>query len=247
MDEARAQRLLSPASFQDVLWQVGDLPGAAVPVDQEVFLEYQGAVAQPPAPRAAAAQPPPDTEIYLAPLRRTSGLLSVGTPENITSNPGYDNQPFFTADNKAVLFSSIRGGATQTDIFKYDMETRKITQVTHTAESEYSPTVTPLGQLSVVRVELDAAKTQRLWQFTADGGDPHVILDALKPVGYHAWANDHILALYVLGTPATLQVADVHGGPARIVATDIGRSLARIPGRDRSASSSGCTTATRRR
>ena len=36
-------------------------------------------------------------------------------------------------------------------------------------------------------------------------------------------------ALFVLGQPATLQVADTRDGSARIVATDIGRSIQRIP------------------
>ena len=38
------------------------------------------------------------------------------------------------------------------------------------------------------------------------------------------------LALFVLGSPATLQVADTRSGKAEIVARDIGRSIQRIPG-----------------
>jgi hypothetical protein len=41
MDEPRVRRLLSQGSLQEILWQVGDLPGAVVPVDHEVFLEYE--------------------------------------------------------------------------------------------------------------------------------------------------------------------------------------------------------------
>lgn len=102
--------------------------------------------------------------------------------------------------------------------------------MTNTPESEYSPTVTPTGTLSVVRVELDKDSTQRIWEFTADGRDPRLVLDAIRPVGYHAWADDHTLALFVLGQPATLQVADTKTGTARVVASDIGRSLQPIPG-----------------
>jgi len=102
--------------------------------------------------------------------------------------------------------------------------------VTNTPESEYSPTVTPSGNLSVIRVELDAAKTQRLWQFTLDGRDPRPVLENVKPVGYHAWSDDHTLALFVLGQPATLQLADAGPGAAVVLASDIGRSLQRIPG-----------------
>ena len=40
----------------------------------------------------------------------------------------------------------------------------------------------------------------------------------VKPVGYHAWADDHTLALFVLGQPATLQLADTRTGDAEILA-----------------------------
>jgi hypothetical protein len=180
-------------------------------------------------PPPSAAEPPPDTEIYLASLKVANGTLEVGTPANITNSPGYDNQPSFTPDGRTVLFTSRRGG-TQTDIFKYDIAAKRLSQLTSTPESEYSPTVTPNGAVSVIRVELDGQNTQRLWQFTAEGRDPKVVLENVKPVGYHAWADDHTLALFVLGQPATLQLADTRTGTARTVASDIGRSIQRIPG-----------------
>jgi WD40-like Beta Propeller Repeat len=232
MDASKVRRMMSPGSLQEMLWQVGDLPGAIVSVDREIFLEYEPAQATPPPPAAPAspAQAPPDTEIYLAPLKNVNGVLEVGPAIDISNNPGYDNQPFFTPDGRGVLFTSVRGpGVTQTDIYRYDIAARQISQVTATPESEYSPTITPAGNLSVVRVELDADKTQRLWQFTADGRDPRVLVETIKPVGYHAWADAQSLALFVLGPPATLQLVDPRSGTAATLATDIGRSLQRIP------------------
>jgi hypothetical protein len=180
-------------------------------------------VAQPP---AAPAPAPPDTEIMLAPL--ASGA-SVGRPVNITNSPGYDNQPAFTPDGASLFFTSIRGGGTQTDIYRYDIATGATTQVTHTPESEYSPTVTPdAAHISVIRVEGDG--TQRLWRFTLDGRAPELVLAGVKPVGYHAWADDRTLALFVLGSPATLQIADTRTGTADIVVRGINRSIQRIPG-----------------
>ena len=246
LDESKVQRAMSPGSMQELLWQLGDMPGAIVPVDHEVFLEFepprQQAPPAAPAPQPAA-QAPPDTEIYLARLKIANGAIDVGTPVNITSNPGYDNQPFFTRDGASVLFTSMRTAAgtappasaspaagPQTDIYRYDIADRRVLQVTRTPESEYSPTVTPDGALSVIRVELDGNSTQRLWQFTAAGADPKVVLENVKPVGYHAWADDHTLALFVLGQPATLQLADTKTGTARVIASDIGRSVQPIPG-----------------
>ncbi len=184
-----------------------------------------------PAAAQQAQQPaPPDTEIFLAPLTIAHGRVDVGQPVNITRSPGYDNQPAFTRDGESILFTSIRGGGSQTDIYRYDIASSALTRVTNTPESEYSPTITPAGNLSVVRVELDKDKTQRLWQFTADGRNPRLVLDSIKPVGYHAWADDHTLVLFVLGQPPTLQLADTSTGKARIAASDIARSLQPIPG-----------------
>jgi hypothetical protein len=169
---------------------------------------------------------PPDTEIFLATLG--SGA-SVGRAVNITNSPGYDNQPAFTPDGASLLFTSIRGGGTQTDIYRYDIASGATIQVTRTPESEYSPTVTPDGaHISVIRVEADG--TQRLWRFTLDGGAPELVLPGVKPVGYHAWASDRTLVLFVLGSPATLRLADTSGGEAEILATGVNRSIQRIPG-----------------
>jgi hypothetical protein len=80
----------------------------------------------------------------------------------------------------------------------------------------------------VIRVERDSA--QRLWRVPLDGSPSTVILEQVRPVGYHAWADDHTLALFVLGSPPTLQLADARTGTADTVMANIGRSLHRIPG-----------------
>lgn len=194
------------------------------------------------------AQPSNDPDVYLASLAIKDGKVTIGAPVNISNSPGYDNQPSFTPDGKAVLFTSGRASgaapalqpqgrgqaAPPTDIYRYDIETKAVTRVTSTPESEYSPTVMPDGQhISVVRVEADG--TQRLWKFDMTGGNPSLVLADVKPVGYHAWIDANTLALFVLGQdrqPATLQIADVRSGKAQVVATGIGRSVLRTPSGD---------------
>lgn len=179
------------------------------------------------------SQAPPPTEVYLAPLSKADGRLTMGKPDNISSSPGYDNQPFFTPDGAALLFTSARGGiaspcgSPQTDIYRFDLKSRSVTQVTETPECEYSPTVAPDGGISVIRVEADG--TQRLWRFTAEGRSPSLVLSDIKPVGYHAWLDDRTLALFVLGQPATLQIGSTATGKAEIVASNIGQSILRMP------------------
>jgi Tol biopolymer transport system component len=187
----------------------------------------QGPTAQ-QAPALTQAQAPDiGTDIWLA--RLTAARLE--EPINITARAGYDNQPSFTPDGTGILFT--RRDGDQTDIYLYDFTSRSsaAAPVTRTPESEYSPTVTPDGEgISVIRVEADT--TQRLWRFDREGQNPQLVLRDVKPVGYHAWGPDGLLALFVLGEPNTLQVADSRTGRSRIVARGIGRSIHRIPGRD---------------
>lgn len=190
-----------------------------------VALRAQARAPAAPAVPQSARPPaiPPGTDIWLARLSSGGGLES---PVNATARKGYDNQPSFTPDGAAILYT--RQDGTQTDIWRYELEGRRATAVTRTPESEYSPQVTPDGQgISVIRVEADA--TQRLWRFTLDGRSPTLVLKDVKPVGYHAWGPDGLLALFVLGDPNTLQVADSRTGASHVVTQRIGRSLHRIP------------------
>ncbi len=56
-----------------------------------------------------------------------------------------------------------------------------------------------------------------------------MVLKDVKPVGYHAWLDDQTLALFVLGQPATLQVARTTTGTAETVASNIGQSIQKMP------------------
>jgi dipeptidyl aminopeptidase/acylaminoacyl peptidase len=177
-------------------------------------------------------QPASNPEVYLADLGPAASPKFDGTLVNISNSPGYDNQPSFTPDGKAILFSSVREG-TQYDIYRYDIATKALTNLTRSPENENSPLVTPDGKtFSAVRTEMD--KTQRLWRFDLDGSNPRVILESVKPVGYHVWIDATHLALFVLGAgrgdPSTLQIADTTTGTAEVVDTNIGRTLLIQPG-----------------
>jgi Tol biopolymer transport system component len=182
-----------------------------------------------PAPRPA---PPPGTDIYLLPLRGGLASLKTTKPQPVSTAPGYDNQPNFSADGTRVLFAGNRDGK-QIDVFVFNRDNGRVAQLTKTAENENSPTFVPdgagpAGTFSVVQTEPD--RSQRLWKFTPDGTTPQLVLTDIKPVGYHAWIDATHLVLFVLGQPATLQIADVKTGKGEVVAEAIGRSLHRIPG-----------------
>jgi len=172
-----------------------------------------------------------DPDIFLASLGGGRGVVTVGAPRNLTARPGYDNQPSFSRDGSALFYTSTRDDA-QADIYRIALASGAITRVTQTApESEYSATEVPGGgALSVIRVERDS--TQRLWRIPLGrgAGAERVYLPALKPVGYHAWADDTHLVMFVLGTPSNLVVGDLATGRADTVMVNVGRSLHRIPG-----------------
>lgn len=182
---------------------------------------------------AAPAQDPPGNDIYMLALTLDGNeVVMVGSePANITHRPGYDNQPAYTPDGKRILYTSFRNG--QADSWAYHLDTQAHTRLTDTPESEYSPTPVPDGSgFSVVRVEEDG--TQRLWSFDWDGSNPRMLLEDVKPVGYHAWLNGDVVALFILGAteddPHTLQLAKLSTGKAEILDKTIGVTLAPVPG-----------------
>lgn len=174
-------------------------------------------------------QTPAATDIHLAPLELAGPHPSVGTPVAVTDRAGYDNQPHFTPDGTALLYTSI-GPDGQADTWRYTILDGRRSRLTRTPESEYSPTVMPGDTtFSVVRVEADSA--QRLWMFDLrTGGEPRLLLPHIEPVGYHAWADGRTVAVFVLGDPPTLRLARLPTGASTVVARGIGRSLQRIPG-----------------
>src|SRR2546421_1077481 len=190
---------------------------------------------QPAATPTPAPTPLPDNEIFVVELQTNAGQLSFGQPVNITKHEGYDNQPSFLPDGQSLLYTSERDGK-QTDIYRYDFKTGATVQVTATPEGEFSPTVMPGGKFfSVVRVEAD--KTQRLWKFPLAGGAAAIVLENVKPVGYHLWLDERTLALFILGTPPqpnTLQLVMLKKDqPVAIeestLHVNIGRALQRVP------------------
>ena len=167
----------------------------------------------------------PDCDIWLLDVRDSAGKPAFSNPQNITNRKGYDNQPAFSPDGKYILFTSQRDSNGSTDIYKYDLVLKTITQFTKTTTSEYSPTFMPDGKnISVVMVEKDS--TQRLWKFPIAGGEPMCIMKNINSIGYHCWINKDSVAIHVLTKPAfTLQVANINSQKAEIIADSIGRCM----------------------
>ncbi|HSQ23469.1 MAG TPA: hypothetical protein VLN44_03640 [Pyrinomonadaceae bacterium] len=190
-----------------------------------VFLPH--VFAQTPSPSPA----PPASDIFIVDLKSTrKNELKFGEPKKITDVAGYNNQPSFLPDGQSILYTSIRNK--QADIYRYDLNHGATTQVTNTPESEYSPTLMPdKKNISVVRVEADGK--QRLWKFPlTGGGPPSLIIENIKPVGYHCWIDPDTVALFVLGgtgKPNFLEVYELRTGKSEFVTENPGRVLRKVP------------------
>jgi hypothetical protein len=174
---------------------------------------------------SAIAQP--STEVYLFDLKANGGTISVSNPINVSSNPGrYDNQPSFSQKTGELFFVS-QDATPQIDIFIYNPARGTKTNFSDNASNEYSPTLTPDGKyISCIR-EVDG--TQLLWKFPIRKGEPVIVVPDLV-IGYHAWRDDETLVSFVLGEPQTLQISDLSAKTNKIVASNIGRSIHKIPG-----------------
>lgn len=170
------------------------------------------------------------TEVWVAAITERGSSITIGRPLNVTKRAGYDNQPSFTPDGGAVLFTSIREDA-QADIWRVSLADLSTTRLTGAPESEYSATPMPDGSgFSVIRVEQDS--TQRLWAFDWQGKPSRIIVPGLKPVGYHVWVGEGVIGGFVLGEPNALVLMDPRTDRVDTLARGIGRAFARVPGRD---------------
>lgn len=207
------------------------------------LLQAQGqSQTSPPMPAAIrqSMQALGEPELYLADIEKSKSGLKLGTPINITRRPGYDNQPSFTPDSRSILYSSMREDF-QTDIYKYSIKDSSTVRLTNTTESEYSPSIFPADGQSIIVVRVEKDSTQRLWRFDASGGNPQVLLDSVKGIGYYGWLGASSLGLFVLGRERnlsfTLQITSFdaenpHGAglpKPDTIESKIGRCIRRVP------------------
>ena len=167
------------------------------------------------------------SEIFLLDIRTDpKGTISLTHPKNISQHRGYDNQPFFHPSQPILYYSSFNDDG-RSDLRGYNLNTKETEEITRTNEREYSPTITPDGKHLSCIIQRDD-DSQDLGKYPLAGGPAEVLIDSLK-IGYHAWMNPNELLLFVLGESMTLQIYNLKKGSHRVLASNIGRSLHRIP------------------
>jgi len=158
----------------------------------------------------------------------------VTNARNITHRTGYDNQPSFIEGDSALLYVSDATGST--DVYRFDIASETITQITSTPQSEFSPTPMTDGKsFSAVRVgkpDEDGEEytvSQQVWRYDFTGRVIAPIIGTRR-VGYHAWINPGLIALFLVGNeerniPHELVVVDLASRVTTPLAKNIGRTI----------------------
>lgn len=169
------------------------------------------------------------SEILLFDCKVVKGQVFLSRGINITNHKGYDNQPSFHPSKPVIFYSSFNDSG-RSDIKFYDYEKHETKNLTVTEEREYSPTITPDGQSISCIIQRDNG-AQDLGKYPINGGYAEILINDLK-IGYHSWAGNDKLFLFVLGDSNTnmLHYYNMNNKADTIIATNIGRSLHKIPG-----------------
>jgi len=171
------------------------------------------------------------SEIFLFDMNISNGQVFLSNGENITHHKGYDNQPFFHPSKPVIYYSSF-DDSSRSDIKSYNYEKKETKNFTLTHEKEYSPTVTPDENFISCIIQRDNG-AQDLAKYPIEGGKPEVLINHLK-VGYHAWAGENKLLLFVLDDSVhnSLHYYYLGNNTDTVIAENIGRSLHKIPGQN---------------
>ena len=174
----------------------------------------------------------PQTDVYSFFIQKTGSekyLVRNAKFLNSYNLDGYNNQPDFIS-NKTIFLSVQEKEGLQTDIYSLDVATRKLKVITDTPEAEYSPTLMPDGNyFSCIRVEKDKNNTQRLWKFPinrSNQGQP--IFEKITGVGYHCWLSPIKVALFIVGDPHRLIIANTETQKFTELTSKIGRGMQKL-------------------
>ena len=170
-----------------------------------------------------------DVDVFVMNFTLDDQVMNISGLKNISNNPGYDSQPFFT-NNKQLLYAGTQNG--QTDIVMYDLTTNTSNVInTTTPGGEYSPKQIP-GSKDIAAVRLDPNGLQRLYSYNQTyipQGASRMLLDTLE-VAYFAFFDSSRIVASILGTnQLNLVVANLKTKQVTPYIENSGRSIHNIP------------------
>lgn len=170
----------------------------------------------------------PETDIWLFKIKKEKDILKLAEGKNITSRKGYDNQPYFTPDDKNILYVAVYDEK-QSDVYSYNLSKQISTQLTKTKESEYSPNYTP-DQKYISCVTVEADSSQHFWLYNMDGTRNRCFKDGIDSIGYYSWLSNDTLLYYKLTEPHTLLRYNNFTGSERWICNAPTRAFKKIDG-----------------
>lgn len=175
----------------------------------------------------------PKTQVYVFDIATGDSTVTFSQPKYLTAfnKLGYNNQPHWQ-DRNVLLMSVQLPEMEQPDVFSFDLNAKTRTRMTRTRAGEYSPKAMGDGRkFSSVRQEyLGQDTVLRLWEFPAnlsDNGRP--VFKYINGIGYYEWLNSVQLALFLVGNPNTLALANADTDNPRTLANNVGRCFKRLP------------------
>lgn len=146
--------------------------------------------------------------------------------QNISMDPGYDNQPSF-GTNDLLLFAGNNNG--QTDIYQlHSRMGRKMLVGGLASGGEYSPQLSPDGS-GIAAVRLDTTGLQRLYLYDKSGTSSVLVPDLV--VAYYTFYDaDRIVGCYIDEEQLNLFVYNKSENKTYTLLKDVGRSFHKVPG-----------------
>ena len=172
----------------------------------------------------------PSTDIYTLSLKANETKVLIEDPVLVTgfNLGGYNNQPHFIDDDHLLVTSDYKSLGL-TDILELDTRLNRITRITHTEESEYSPILMSSGlDFSVVRQELDDSEQvpQVLWSYPVDRSSAgQQVIPDIQNIGYYVWITKDQIAMFIVDETPYLVLYNIQINTSTRIAKDIGRCL----------------------
>lgn len=137
----------------------------------------------------------PSFDVYIAPIEKIDSGYAVQRPENITNRKLFDGAAQFAHDGSLMIYSVMED--VQIDIHRYVPETKTLTRLTHTPESEFSPRLMSDGK-NFTAMRLEAPYVDRIWQYPlSENAEPEIVFHVISPIGWHTWYDDNTALLVI--------------------------------------------------
>jgi hypothetical protein len=176
----------------------------------------------------------PTSNVYLFNMKQLAdSVFEFSQPRFLTAfnSNGYNNQPAFFSNDELYISAQLPS-MQQPELYLFDLRQRTKLRITETVEGEFSPARMPdFYSFSAIRQEyINRDTVIRLWQFPLDrltNGKP--VFKYLQGIGYYSWINSKEVAVYVVGNPSYLALANVDTDELVSLATNVGRCIKKLP------------------